>query len=74
MIETPAARAIFFIGLTPLIIGIIVYVAIVSYIGKPLRYDYFKGMELERIGQISIICGIILFLICAAVSTVMVMP
>lgn len=74
MIETPVTRTIVLIGIIALIIGIIVYVAIISYIGKPLRYDYSKDKKLERIGKISVIGGIILFIACAAIATIMSRP
>lgn len=74
MIETPVTRAIVLIGIVAMIVGIIVYVAIISYIGKPLRYDYSKDKQLERIGKISVIGGIIMFILCAAIATIMARP
>lgn len=74
MIETPFTIALCGIGITAMAIGIIIYVAIISYIGKPLRYDYSKDKKLERVGKISVLGGIALFIICATIATIMARP
>lgn len=74
MIETPFTIALCGIGIAAMAIGIIIYVAIISYIGKPLRYDYSKDKKLERVGKISVLGGIALFIICATIATIMARP
>lgn len=74
MIETPFTIALCGIGIAAMTIGIIVYVAIISYIGKPLRYDYSKDKKLEKIAKMSVIGGIAIFIICAIIGTIMSRP